>query len=165
MLPIGQEIRHATRSLRRSSLATGSIVATLAICIGAVAAVYSVVDVVLVRGLPFDRPDQLIWISSVSADRPDRPVSLPEFLDYRAQTKSVRVAGYTSWSGILQTASGAERLQGLRMSADGLSILGAAPSVGRLLTADDDAPDAPRVVVLGYGYWRRAFAGDRKSVV
>lgn len=164
MLPIRQEIRHAARSLGRSPLASCSIVATLAICIGAVAAVYSVVDVVLVRGLPFDRPEQLIWISSVSRDRPDRPVTLPEFLDYRAQVQSVRIGAYTSWSGILQNASGAERLQGLRMSGDGLSILGAAPSVGRLLMADDDAPGAPHVIVLGYAYWRRAFAGDPRVV-
>ena len=164
MLSIRQEIRFAARSLRRAPLASCSIVATLAFCIGAVAAVYSVVDVVLVRGLPFDRPEQLIWISSVSRDRPDRPVTLPELMDYRAQATSVRVGGYTSWNGILETASGAERLQGLRMSADGLSILGAAPTIGRSLTRDDDAPGAPRVLVLGYGYWRRAFAADPKIV-
>lgn len=136
------------------------MVATLAICIGAVAAVYSVVDVVLVRGLPFRRPEQLVWVSSVSRDRPDRPFSLPEFMDYRAQTHGVRVSGYTTWNAIVESASGARRIQGLRMSADGFSILGATPTIGRLLTSDDDAPTAPRVVVLGYGYWRHEFAGD-----
>ncbi len=160
MPSIRQELRYAVRSLRRSALASCFIVATLAICIGAVAAVYSVADVVLVRGLPFDRPEQLVWVSSVARDRPDAPFSLPEFLDYRAQTKSVRIGGYASWSAILQSPSGAERVQGLRLSADGLAILGAAPSGGRLLTAADDAPGAPRVLMLGYGYWRRAFAGD-----
>jgi len=160
MPSIRQELRSAVRSLRRSPLASCFIVATLAICIGAVAAVYSVADVVLVRGLPFDRPDQLVWVSSVKPDRPDAPFSLPEFLDYREQAKSVRLGGYANWNAILERPSGAERVQGLRISGDGLAILGAAPSVGRLLTGPDDAPGAPRVVMLGYGYWRRAFAGD-----
>jgi predicted permease len=135
-------------------------VATLAICIGAVAAVYSVADVVLIRGLPYDRPEQLVWISSVSPDRPDRPFTLPEFMDYRAQTRTVRIGGYASWSGILESPSGAVRLQGLRMSGDGLALLGASPSVGRLITASDDEPGAPRVIMIGYGYWRREFGGD-----
>lgn len=161
MMPsIRQELRYAVRSLRRSPLASCFIVATLAICIGAVAAVYSVAEVVLVRGLPFERPEQLVWVSSVKPDRPDAPFSLPEFMDYRAQARSVRIGGYASWNAILESPSGAERVQGLRMSADGLAILGAAPSIGRSLTGPDDASGAPRVVMLGYGYWRRAFAGD-----
>jgi predicted permease len=160
MLSMGQELRCAIRSLGRSPLASGFIVATLGICIGAVAAVYSVADVVLVRGLPFRQPEQLVWVSSVAQGRPDAPFSLPEFLDYRSQTKSVRLAGYSTWSASLETPTGAERLQGLRMSAAGLAILGATPSIGRLLSEADDAPGAPRVVMLGYGYWRRTFAGD-----
>ena len=148
------------RSLRRSPLVSCFIVATLAICIGAVATVYSVADVVLIRGLPYDRPEQLVWISSVSPDRPDRPFSLPEFMDYRAQARSVRIGGYTSWSGILESQSGAVRLQGLSMSANALAILGATPSLGRLLAASDDQPGAPRVLMLGFGYWRREFGGD-----
>jgi len=160
MLSIPQELRYAVRSLRRSPLVSCFIVATLAISISAVAAVYSVADVVLIRGLPYDRPEQLVWISSVSPDRPDRPVTLPEFMDYRAQTRTVRIGGYASWSGILENPSGAVRLQGLRMSGDGLAILGASPSAGRLLTGSDDEPGAPRVIMLGYGYWRREFGGD-----
>jgi len=97
MPSIRQQLRYAVRSLRRSASTSCFSVGTLAICIGAVAAVYSVADVVLVRGLPFDHPDQLVWVSSVTPERPDAPFSLPEFLDYRAQTKSVRIAGYASW--------------------------------------------------------------------
>jgi predicted permease len=81
-------------------------------------------------------------------------------MDYRAQARSVRLGGYAYWNAILESRSGAERLQGLRFSGDGLSILGATPAVGRLFTAQDDGPGAPRVVMLGYGYWRRAFGGD-----
>ena len=160
MLSLAQELRHAARSLVRSRLSSGFIVATLAICIGAVAAVYSVADVVLVHGLPFDRPERLVWVSSVRRDRPDSPFTLPEFLDYRAQARSVRLGGYANWSAILDGPSGALWVQGLRASADGLAILGATPTLGRLLASADDAPGAPRVVMLGYGYWRRAFGGD-----
>lgn len=159
-MPTLQNLRYAVRSLRRSPLSSGFIVATLAICIGAVAAVYSVAEVVLIRGLPFERPEQLVWISSVKTERPDAPFSLPEFMDYRAQVRSVRIGGYANWSAILESSSGAERLQGLRMTGDGLGILGATPAAGRLLTASDDAPGAPRVLMLGYGYWKQSLGGD-----
>jgi putative ABC transport system permease protein len=160
MPTIPQELRYAVRSLRRSPLVSCFIVATLSACIAAVATVFSLADVVLIRGLPYNHPEQLVWISSVSPDRPDRPFQLPEFMDYRAQARSVRIAGYASWSGIVETRSGSVRLQGLRMSADALSILGATPSLGRLLSAVDDKPGAPRAIMLGYGYWRREFGGD-----
>ena len=138
-----QDLRYAVRSLRRSPLVSCFIVVTLAICIGAVATVYSVADVVLIKALPYERPDQLLWIASVSPDRPDRPFTLPEFMDYRAQAKSVRIGGYTSWSGILETTRGAERLQGLRMSGDALSILGATP---------DPRPPAHRPTTMRPGH-------------
>jgi predicted permease len=160
MPSIFHELRLAARAVRHSPLASGFIVATLAICIGAVAAVDSVADVVLIHGLPFDDPERLIWVSSVRRDRPDAPFTLPELLDYRAQAKSVRLAGYANWNAILERPSGARWVQGLRMSADGLAILGARASAGRPLAAADDVPGAPRVVMLGHGYWRRAFAGD-----
>src|SRR5262245_47899063 len=160
MPKLPQELRYAVRSLRRSPLVSCFIVATLAICIAAVATVFSLADVVLIRGLPYEHPEQLVWISSVSPDRPDRPFQLPEFMDYREQAKSVRIAGYASWSGIVESPAGMVRLQGLRMSADALSILGATPSLGRLLNAADDKPGAPRTIMLGYGYWRREFGGD-----
>src|SRR4029434_8887461 len=69
MPTIPQELRYAVRSLRRSPLVSCFIVATLAISIGAVAAVYSVADVVLIRGLPYDRPEQLVSTFSVAADK------------------------------------------------------------------------------------------------
>src|SRR5581483_7883627 len=130
MSALRQEIALAVRSLRRSRLTTAAIVLTLAVCMGAVTAVYAVVDTVLVRGLPLDAPDRLLWVSSVSRDRPDRPFSLPEFLDYRAQATTVRLAAYTSWTAILESSDGAARLQGIRMSGDALEILGAKPAVG-----------------------------------
>lgn len=157
-------IRLTIRSLSRSRSTTSFIIAALAICIGAVAAVYAVADVVLVRGLPFEKPDRLVWISSVSRDRPDRPFSLPELMDYRSQVKSVQIGAYAIWNAILDASSGAERLQGLRMSGNALALLGVSPSAGRLLAEGDDAPGGPHVTVLGYGYWLRAFAGDRSIV-
>ena len=161
-----RELRLTARSLRRSPLTTCSIVGTLGICIGVVAAMYSLVDAVLIRALPYERPDRLVWISSVSPDRPDRPFSLPELLDYRAQATTTRIGAYASLSAIVESpdGEGARRLPGLRMTADGLTILGVRPSVGRTLIASDDAPTAARVVMLGYAYWRRAFAGDPRVV-
>src|SRR5512143_1231173 len=153
-------IRHAVRSLGRSPLTSGFIVATLSVCLAAVAVVYALTDVVLVRGLPFDRPDQLLWVGSLRAGGAEGPFSLPEFMDLREEVHSARLGGYASWSAILEGPAGAERVQGLRMTGDALTILGATPALGRTLTLEDDAPGAPRVVLLGHAYWRRAFAGD-----
>ena len=160
------QVRLAVRSLRRSPLVSSSIIVTLGVCIGGVAAMYSLVDAVLIRALPYDEPDRLVWISSVSRDRPDRPFSLPEFLDYRAQATLTRIAAYASYNAIVDVPGegGAQRLPGLRMSADGLTTLGVRPSVGRTLTAADDAPTAPHVVMLGYVYWSRVHNRDPRVV-
>lgn len=164
MTSLRHEITVAIRSLRRSRLTTVAIVLTLAICIGATAAVYAVVDVVLMRALPLDKPERVLWVSSVSRDRPDRPFSLPEFMDYRAQAKTIRLAAYTSWNAILESPSGATRLQGIRVSGEALEVLGATPALGRNLKPEDDEPGAPHVVMVGYGYWQRALGGDPRAV-
>src|SRR5262245_40817515 len=126
-------MRYAVRSLLRSPRTTAAVITTLSVCVGAVAAMYSVVEAVLIRGLPFERPERLVWVASVSQDRPDRPFTLPEFIDYRAQSRSIRLAAYANWSAIVDREGGAQRLQGMRMSGDGLVVLGATPSAGRLL--------------------------------
>src|SRR5262245_39436857 len=93
------DVRIALRQYRRQPAFGATVVCTLALAIGATAAVFSVVDTVLVRALPFGAPERLVWITSVRSDNPNAPFTLPEFMDYRSQTRSLSgLAAYANWS-------------------------------------------------------------------
>jgi putative ABC transport system permease protein len=157
-----QDLRYGIRVLVRTPAFTLGVVATLALTIGASTAVFSVVRTVLLRPLPFGDPSRLVWITSmVAPGRRDGPFSLPEFLDYCEQARSLdTLIAYATYSTILSGDGPAERLQGVRISADAFTALGVAPASGRLLVAADDAPEAARVAVIGYALWQRRFGGD-----
>ena len=159
-----RDVRVCFRRFRRSPLATLSIVATLAICIGATTGMFSIVNAVLLRAIPYASPERLVWIASVRPDRADAPFSLPEFMEFSERAHSVDVGAFANWSATLATGGVAQRLQGMRMSAHGFEILGAPAAAGRLLHASDDAAAADRVVVLSYAFWRRRFDGDTAAL-
>ena len=159
MTSISSSVRIAARSLRRSAGLSLAIIASLAISIGAVTTVFSVVDSVLLRALPFRNADKLVWLSSVRPQRADAPFSLPEFLDYAAEARTLELAAFTSWNASMETSDGAIRLQGMRLSANAFEVLGTSASAGRLLRSDDDSASAPRVAVLSYGFWQVQFGG------
>ena len=159
------DLRIALRQHGRQPGFVVTVILTLAVTIGATTAVFSVVNAVLIRALPFASPDRLVWIASVRAENASAPFSLPEFMDYRAQSRTVSgLAAYANWSASLAGDDRTERLQGARMSANAFDLLGVAPSVGRLLTHSDDRPDASGVVVLSYRLWQRRYGG-RADVV
>jgi putative ABC transport system permease protein len=142
-----------------------AVLSTLALAIGANVAVFSVVNTVLLRGLPFASPEQLVWITSVRPDNPDAPFTLPEFMDYREQARSLAgIAAYGNWSASLVGESVTERLQGARMSANSFDVLGVSPVAGRLLRDSDDRADAGQVVVLSHRLWQRRFGGAADAV-
>ena len=137
-----------------------TVVLTLALTVGATTAVFAVVNCVLVRALPFASPEQLVWIASVRPDNPSAPFTLPEFMDYRSQARSLTgLVAYANWSASLAGDGITERLQGARMSANAFDVLGVTPAAGRLLVESDDRADAPRVVVLSHRLWQRQFGG------
>jgi hypothetical protein len=135
--------------------------ATLALGIGANAALFSVVDAVLLRPLPFSRPEGLvaIWSRHTSTDR--YPFSLPEFCDYRDRNKSLQaVAGLAGWTGSLVGEETTERLSGMRVSGNLFEMLGVSAALGRALRPSDDDPGSEKVVVLSHGLWQRRFGSD-----
>ena len=101
-----------------------------------------------------------MWIASVRPDNPNAPFTLPEFMDYRGQTRTLSgLAAYANWSASMAGDGVTERLQGARMSANAFDVLGVSPAAGRLLVDSDDRADAPRVVVLSHRLWQRQFGG------
>lgn len=158
--PVTSDFRSALRQLVRQPGFTLTIVCTLALTIGATAAVLAVVNSMLVRALPFASPNQLVWITSVRSDSPSSPFTLPEFMDYRTRTRALSgLAGFAYWSASLAGEGVTERLTGARMSGNTFDVLGVSPSAGRLLRENDDRPDAPAVLILSYRLWQRRYGG------
>src|SRR5678816_3322385 len=163
MEAILSELRLAARSLRRTPAVTFAVLLTLAIGIGANTAVFSVVDGLLLRPLPYPHPDRLglIWIQSPGIGIFQDWPSPGQFLDVKAQNRSFDdmaiVHGGTS------TMTGGEepvRLEVLRTTAAMFTMLGAQPLMGRLFTAEEDVSGPPRVAVLSHALWTRQFGGD-----
>lgn len=155
----------AIRQFHRQPGYALAVVSTLALAIGANIAVFSVVNAVLFRALPFAAPERLVWITSVRPENPIAPFTLPEFMDYRRQARTLSgMAAYASWSASLAGDNGTEGLQGARMSANAFDLLGVTPAAGRLLRESDDRPGSPKVAVLSYRLWQRRFGGATGAV-
>ena len=162
---LGKDLSLAIRQARRQPGFALAVVSTLALAIAANVAVFSVVNAVVLRALPFAAPERLVWVTSVRSDVEDAPFSLPEFVDYRHQARTLSgLAAYANWSANLAGDGITERLQGSRMSANAFEVLGVSPAAGRLLRESDDAPDAPSVVVLSYPLWQRQFGGAAEAI-
>lgn len=158
---IWKDLRFAFRQCRHRPGFALAIVSTLAVVVGANIAVFSLVNAVLLRVLPFESPERLVWVASIRPDNPQAPFTLPEFIDYRSQTRALSgLAAYTDWSASLLLNGTTERLQGARMSANTFDVLGVSPSAGRLLRESDDRADAPLVAVLSHRLWQQRFGGS-----
>ncbi len=150
-----RDLRYAARTLVRKPGFTVVAVIALALGIGATTAIFSVVNGVLLRPLPFDAPDRLVAILHDGRN----PVAPANYLDWKRQStafSSVGAAEY--WSGTT-VGDAPERVQGLRVTSDVLTMTGIRPVVGRVLRPEDDQPSGERPLVLAWGYWQRRFAG------
>ena len=156
-----QDLRHGVRLLRTQFGFASVAILTLALGTGAVAAIFSIVNAVLLRPLPFREPDRLVAVSLRRVAGGGHPFNLPDFLDDRDRNRTLAgIAAYGTWSGNLTGAGEPERLSGLRVSANLFELLGVRAKAGRALVAADDRPENRHVVVLGDALWRRRFGGD-----
>ncbi|HXO27235.1 MAG TPA: ABC transporter permease [Thermoanaerobaculia bacterium] len=162
---LGREALLAGRRLWRSPGLSLAAVAMLALAIGADTAVFSVVEAVLLRPLPYRDPGRLVALwedHSPSQGSPRTEVAAATFEDYRRQSRTLRqLSAMLSHGFDLIGAGEPEVLYGSEVSADFFPLLGAAPLFGRVLTAADVRPGAAPSVVLGHELWRRRFGGDR----
>lgn len=160
-----KDIRQSLRVLTKRPAFLVVALLTLAFGIGANTALFSVVHAVLLRQLPFAHADRAVWITGVRPERHDAPFSLPDFLDYRDHTDSLdSLSAIGSWSANLTGRGEAERLTGVRVSANLFETLGVKAALGRTLEPEDDRPGAASVVVMTYGLWQRRFGGDPSLV-
>ena len=157
-----QDLRYALRGMLHRPAFTAVVLATLALGIGANAAIFSVVNGVLLRPLPFRDADRVMWFRH---EVPYWQVSEPEFRDYvRDMQAFERLAAFTGGEGNITGGTTPERIELARVSDGFFSVLGTPPILGRAFTKDEDLPNAARVTMIGYGLWQRRFAGDRSVI-
>ncbi len=161
-----QDLRYALRQLRRRPAYAAIAVATLALGIGANAAVFSVVDAVVLRGLPYPEPDRLVrlWSAFPERDATHGAVSPADLADWREQASSIEeMAGWPSVpiSGLVLVGDEAPQELSTTYVTEGFfATLGIGARLGRTLTPEDHAEGRNRVAVLSHGAWRRHFGGD-----
>src|SRR5882724_6998012 len=159
-----QDLRYAVRMLRRKPGFTLIAVLALALGIGANTAIFSVVNAVLLRPLPYQQPDRLVMVwqrLTGATSYPLLPCSPPDYIDYRDQTQTLEnVAAFLNDNFTLITPSGAERVQGSRVSSNLFPLLGISPLRGRTFTTAEDKFGADPVAVLSYGAWKSRFGSD-----
>ena len=162
-----QDLRHGLRLLRSRPAFTVVALLALALGIGANTAIFSVLDAVLLRPLPYKEPGRLVmlWHDYSQMNLPKASLSVPSYIEYRDRVQAFEsVAAGTSWSANLTGAGEPERVQGARVTANFLTTVGVSPVLGRDLLPEDDIPGADRVVLLSHGLWQRRFGGDRSLV-
>ncbi len=158
-----QDTRYALRQIARRPGFTAVLVLTLALGIGANTAVFSVVNGVVLRPLPYPEPDRLtvVWSQFPTMELMEFPSSWAEFEDYRNATSSFEELGI--WGRTQRTLTGGEspeRLDVVYFSWTMFSVLGVEPAVGRAFGAEEDVAGQDDVVLLSHGLWTRRFAGD-----
>jgi putative ABC transport system permease protein len=161
MKSLFQDLRFGLRMLRKNYIFTAVAVLTLAVGIGANTAIFSLVNAVLLRQLPYRNAERLVWIWATRTDRDKAFYSIPNFIDTRDRSQSFEnLAAFANWGANLTGNGDPERLQGVRLSAHAFQMLGVEAATGRTLTAADDDPGNPRVVMLSNGLWQRRFGGN-----
>ena len=164
------DLRYAFRMLFKAPVFAVIAILTLALGIGANSAIFSVIDTVLLRPLPFKNPDQIVHIWGRTPDDSGGKVranvhSFPDYVDLRDQSQSfVAMAAYTRTGGTLSLSEDAQFLQGIAITPEVFDVLGVQPLLGRAFTKEDAANEADRVVVLTYPLWKSAFGSDPKIV-
>ena len=158
-----RDFSFALRSLRKQPSFTATVIATLALAIGAATSIFSVVESTLLRPLPFRTPERLVFLNGVAGpDRQVRGASLVEVQDWARLTRSFEhVAVYDETSLNLQGAEGAERVDAEMVSASFWPMIGARAQLGRVFGPEEDRiPDASPVVVISDAMWRERLSAD-----
>jgi putative ABC transport system permease protein len=163
METLWRDIKYSARTLIGAPGFTAIVVITLTLGIGVNTAIFSVVNAVLIKPLPYERSDRLVFLAERGETFGEMSVSYPNFLDWRGQQTVFENFGvYNDDSYTITTGGEPEQLRGANASADLLTALRITPAIGRIYSKDEDSPQAAPVVLLSHDLWRRRFGGDSK---
>ena len=155
------DLRHALRQLRKSPGVAALAILSLALGVGANTAIYTVIESVLLRPLPYSNPDRLVFVGNMSEKPGFVTTSWLNYRDIRAQSKLVAVAaGYTEDISVLQTQDAAVSIVAPHITTNLFPMLGARPLLGRAFTDTEGEAGGPKVVLLSEGLWRQSFHAD-----
>jgi putative ABC transport system permease protein len=155
-----RDVRYAVRTLIRRPGFTVVAVTALALGIGATTAIFSVVNGVLLRPLPYREPDRIVAVMHNERE----PVAPLNYVDWKRQnTVFSSLAAMEYWVGNV-SGDAPERVQGLRVTSEALAMTGVRPILGRLIRAEEDTPTDEVPLVLGWGFWQRRFAGRADAI-
>lgn len=158
----GRDLRRASRSLRQAPGFSFAAMATLALGIGLVFAMFGLADALILRPLPLPQPDRVMAMLETSRQFPRMGVDWPDFLDWKASSHSFsQLAATRGTLQILAHLGPATTVAGLRVTPDYFALLGAKPALGRLLLASDDQAGSPDVVVVSWSFFQSRLSGDR----
>ncbi len=158
-----RDLKFSVRSLLKRPALTIIAIVTLAIGIGANSAIFSVVNALLLKPLPFPDPDRIValWEKVPSRGVERNEVTVANYLDWRAQNRTFEQLGiYRWWSTNLTGANSPERVQGFQVTPNFLDIVGVKPLLGRGFSGEEDQPGKDAVALLTYSLWQRRFAAN-----
>ena len=165
---LGQDTRYALRMMRQRPGFTAVALCTLALGIGAATVMFSVVEGVLLKPLPYPEPGRLVHLeekTSWSTHWGDRwRFSYPDFTDCRAAVESLELAGWRFGGGMVSKPGETEYVDGQEITANLFAVLGVPPYRGRAFLPEEDRPGAPPVAIVSYRLWQRKFAGDANAL-
>ncbi|MGC9969773.1 MAG: ABC transporter permease [Bryobacteraceae bacterium] len=163
-----QDARYAVRSMLKSPGFTAVAVLTLALGIGANTAIFTVVNAILLRPLPYRDAERLVFLARTFQGGYGGGVSIPKFFSWKRDSSDVltSVAAYDFMGpGVSLSGEGdPEQVKAIHASVDYFRLFGATPALGRTFSAEEDRPGGPRVAVLSYGLWKRRFGADPRLV-
>ncbi len=159
------DLRYAARRLRSNPGLTAVTVITLAIGIGASTAIFSVVNPILFRSLPYPHAERIVSVSDFGSDGTPLDVTFGTYRELAQRSRSFdALAVFRSWQPTLVSNDEPERLDGQRVGASYFRALGVSPTLGRDFRPSDDVVNGPRVAILGNALWHRRFAGSRDII-
>ena len=161
-----KDIRYGLRSLIKHPTFTAVCIVTLALGIGANTAIFTVVNAVVLRPLPFQDGDRLAMVWTTKDSNQEQPLSFADYNDLKNQTKSFSAVGAASplWNFTLTGGGEPEPLQGMYVSANLFELLRVAPARGRNFTSDDDRVGGTPVAIISHNLWERRFGSDQDIV-
>src|SRR5688572_31653046 len=162
----GRDVRHMARGFRRNPGFATAVLLTLALGIGGNTAIFSVVDQLLLRPLPYPDGDQLVMVDESSGGPSSRAdVSPANWLDWQRESRTfARFAAWGQASFILSGAGEPRRVNAQLVSSEFFPLLGVAPLFGRTISDEDDRPNSPPVAVVSYRAWQEQLGGDPRAI-
>lgn len=157
-----QDVRYGVRTLRKSRGFTFVCVLTLALGIGANTAIFSIVNAVLLRPLPFYAQDRLISLWETENAPGNYPFAGPDYMDWQAQTKTLEATSAYGYLSSMNASMGeeAQSVTAIHTQANFFSFLGVQPQLGRAFVSGENDPGKNHVALLSYSYWKKSFAGN-----